>query len=196
MKMDELANDLKSGEISLSEWQASMRDVVLAELTAAMILARNGRENITQSDWGYVGAQAKKQYQFIDGFAAEIAADPAAWLTGNRLNARVALYNQIGYVALEDDLKREKLKGGYTEERRVLTGGAEHCHDTEARGANKKHKAREARPGCVELSKLEWQPIGTLPPIGDASCWSNCRCIFQYRKPDPTNPGGWIYGDK
>jgi hypothetical protein len=182
--MSALADQLKSGAIGLAEWQAGMRDMILSELTNAMILAKNGRDNITPADWGFVGSQAKKQYQYLDNFAADIAANPTAWLTGNRLNARVSLYNQLGYSALEEDLAREKTKAGFTEERSVLDPGAEHCHET------------SGRPGCVELSALGWQPIGKIPLPGNRACWTYCRCHMEYRKPDPANPDGWIYGDK
>lgn len=193
MRMSALADQLKSGAISLAEWQSGMKDAVLSELTAAMELAKGGRDFVTQADWGYVGSQAKKQYHYIDGFAAEIAANPEVWLTGDRLNSRVALYNQVGWGVLEEDLNREQKKAGYTEERRVLGAvKTEHCHGVDARPANKKHKAREARPGCVEMADLGWTQIGALPLIGDAACWSNCRCKFEYRKPDPARPGEWI----
>jgi hypothetical protein len=178
-----LSNDLKSGAISIPEWEAGMRDAILFELTAAMVLAKGGRDFVTQSDWGYVGSQAKKQYDYLGKFADEIAANPATWLTGNRLNARADLYGQVGYTALEDDLQREKLKSGYTEEINVLDPGAEHCSDT------------KGRMGCEEVTAKGWQPIGTLPLIGDRACWQNCRCLMKYRKPDPENPGKWIYGD-
>jgi hypothetical protein len=180
--VNDLAEQLKSGAISLPEWQAGMKDFIRNELINSMVLAKGGREFVTQSDYGFVGSQVKKQYQYLDKFAADIRANPAAWLTGRRLNARASLYNQLGYAALEEDIQREKVKSGWTEERRVLGFVRfEHCEDT------------GDRPGCVELAAKEWQKIGTLPKIGEAACYTNCRCEFQYRKPDPENAGEWIY---
>jgi len=178
-----LCEQLKSGSISLPEFQAGMRDFIRLELGAAMELAKGGREFVTQADWGFVGAQAKKQYAYLDNFVAEIAANPTGWLSGNRLNSRANLYAQLGYAALEDDLQREKTKAGFTEERNVLDPGAEHCKDT------------SGRPGCEEITAKGWVPIGTLPKIGERACYTNDRCELQYRKPDPENPGEWIYGN-
>jgi hypothetical protein len=178
-----LCDQLKANTISLAEWQAEMRDVILNELTQAMILAKGGRDFVTQSDWGYMGSQAKTQYTYLDKFVAEISANPTGWLSGNRLNARANLYSQLGYAALEDDLQREKTKAGFTEERNVLDPGAEHCHET------------SGRPGCEEITAKGWVPIGTLPKIGERACYTNDRCELQYRKLDPENPGEWIYGD-
>jgi len=181
--MSALSDQLKSGAIGLSEWQSGMKDLILDELTNAMILAKNGRDNITQADWGFVGSQAKKQYQYLDKFAAEIAANPTAWLTGNRLQARVSLYQQLGYAALEEDVQREKVKAGFTEEINVLDPGAEHC------------TTHGDRPGCKEITDKGWQPIGTLPKVGERACYTNDRCSIRYRKPDPENPAKWIYGE-
>jgi hypothetical protein len=180
--LEQLAEALKAGTITLSEWTAAMRDNIRAESIVAMELAKGGRDNVTPSDWGYVGSQTKKYYDLLDQFAADIQSDPAKWLNGRNLNARMALYGQIGYSALEDDLGREKLKGGFTEEMSVLdkTPGVVHCSDGE--------------PNCVDESNKGWQPIGTLAKIGERQCRSHDRCSMRYRKPDGN--GGWIYGDQ
>lgn len=67
--------------------------------------------------------------------------------------ARGTYYNELG-----------KLLGGtgITQERRVL-GVAEHCVD------------------CVEYAGRGWQPLGSLPVLGDSRCLVNCRCTFEYR---------------
>jgi hypothetical protein len=180
MNTDALCNLFKNGDISIQQWQAGMREIAKVEIREAMILVKGGTEFVTPADWGYVGSQVKKQYEYLDKFTADIYANPLKWSTG-QLNARAKLYGQVGYGALEDDIKREKEKSGFTEERRVLGPvKTEHCHDT------------DNRPGCVELAAKGWQPIGSLPKIGEASCWQNCRCKFEYRKPDPARPGKWI----
>jgi hypothetical protein len=174
MNLETLAEQLKSGAITINEWQAAMRDVVKSELILAMDLAKDGRSNVTPSDWGFVGSQTKALYEKLDGFAADIAADPAKWLNGRALNARMALYGQVGYSALEEDIGREKEKGGFMEERSVLDPAiTNHCD------------------GCKEEAGKGWRPIRSLIPIGERDCVSNCRCTMEYRKPD--GAGGWIY---
>ena len=180
MNLNALAEQLKNGDISLAEWETRMRDFIRAESNTAMILTKGGREFITQADWGYVGSTVKKQYQFLTGFKNDILSNPLKWSTG-RLNNRVRQYGQIGYSQLEDFKAREQKKAGFTEERRVLGPvKTEHC------------ESRGDRPGCIELASKGWQPIGTLPSIGAAACYQNCKCKFEYRKPDPENAGGWI----
>lgn len=181
MNLNLLAEQFKNGDISLAEWEFRMRDFIRTETNTAMALAKGGREFITPSDWGYAGSAVKKQYEFLTGFRNDILADPLKWSTG-RLNNRMNQYAQLGYSQLEDFKKREQAKAGFTEERRVIQAGAEHCNEN------------KGRPGCVELAAKGWQPIGSLPEIGAAACYQNCRCEFQYRKPDPAKPGQWIIG--
>lgn len=172
-----LAEQLISGLITIPQWESEMRDFIRNEYVEAMILQRGGREFVTQADWGYVGSLIKKQYAFLDAFAADIVRDPDYWLTG-RLLRRMKLYGQSGYSALEDYRNRDMKKAGWTHERRIL-GDADHC------------SGEGETPGCIELAGAGWRPIGTLPKIGEALCVTNCRCHFQYRKPKAG--GGWIY---
>lgn len=185
MTLEELAEALKAGTITLSEWTQQMRDAIREEAIVAMVLAKGGRDFITPSDWGYVGSQTKLYYEKLDGFAKDIQGDPATWLNGRRLNARMNQYGQIGYSALEDDLKREKLKaagaaGVVIEGRRVLEEDVEHCE------------------GCLEHgvpagSDGGWGPLEDVPDIGTFECGQNDRCTIETRTSD--GAGGWIYGD-
>lgn len=162
MNLKELADALKEGRINLAEWQAAMRDYLRVQYTAAMELAKGGREFITQSDWGYMGSALKKQYAYLDNFKNDIMNNPDQWLNG-RLDARMGLYRESSYSAYEDFNRREYINNGYDEEIRLL-GQADHC------------------PGCLEQAAKGWQPIGTLDPIGAEECVTNCRCEFDYRR--------------
>lgn len=172
MSLSSLADDLQSGAISLVEWEAQMRDYVLSEYTIALELTKGGREKITQSDWGYLGSLVKKQYQYLDGFAGEIAANPEQWLQGKRLLARMDLYRDSAYAALEDMRGREAVNQDFDEESNEL-GIADHCE------------------GCLEEKSRGWVPIGSLVPIGDRLCRVRCKCTIVYRK---LVDGEYIYG--
>lgn len=161
MNLQDLAQRLIDGNIGLPEWQAEMRGMIRTIHRQATITALGGAENVAQSMWGYEGSLVKKQYQFLDNFAADIAKNPEAWLNG-RLLQRMRLYAQAEWGTFEAVLKRRAQMDGATEERRVL-GIADHC------------------PDCLEYAKRGWQPIGTLPPIGDSVCVTNCHCVFEYR---------------
>lgn len=162
MNLAELATALKEGRISIGEWESAMRDYLRSQFTAAMELSKGGRNFITQSDWGYMGSALKKQYAFLGGFAKDIANNPTAWLNG-RLDARMGLYKESAYAALEDFRRREAEAQGYDEEMRLLGATDKHCDD------------------CLAVEG-RWEPIGTLPAIGDSVCITNCKCEFKYRR--------------
>lgn len=168
MNLEELAQALVDGTISLAEWQASMRGMIRLIHRQATIAALGGVENVTQSMWGYEGSLVKKQYQYHDGFVDDIIENPAKWLSIGLLLQRMRQYMQAEWSTFESVLGRQAMQDGNTEERRVL-GVADHC------------TTQGGLEGCVELSQKGWQPIGALPAIGGAPCRMNCHCTKEYR---------------
>ena len=118
--LDSLAAELIASQgDTLLVWEQSMRDMLRDEYRIALELAKGGAQNITQSDWGYMGAILKEQYAALDNFAMDIAIHPEQWLNG-RLGARMKLYEQSAYGALEQFQRRVAEQSGFVEERRVL----------------------------------------------------------------------------
>jgi len=75
---------------------------------------------------------------------------------------RIRLYGNAAWSALLEFSRRLAMIQGFTREMNVL-GVAEHCQ------------------GCIDETAKGWVPIGSLVPIGQRTCLSNCRCryIFQ-----------------
>jgi hypothetical protein len=165
MDLDALAEQLKSGAITIEEWKAQMVIYLREQYRTAMLLVK-GEKSVTFADWGYEGSMLKKQYAYLRNFANEIKENPQAWNNG-RLNQRMALYKESAYTALEELNRREHKLEGFDEERRVL-GDADHCN------------------GCIAQAAMDWQPTGTLDQIGDEECITNCKCSFEYRKSGET----------
>lgn len=155
-----LSKRLQAGEISLADWQLGMRDRIKAIHNAQAAIAKGGWAQMSQADWGAVGQMTKRQYAFLQKFAVDIEQGKQV-LNGNFLR-RAGMYADAGRGTGQDMRRREAANNGYTEEQRVLNP-ADHCSD------------------CVEYAGLGWQPIGTLPRIGDSVCRTNCRCEFEYR---------------
>lgn len=96
----------------------------------------------------------------------------------------VARAEQYGNAAWQGGQKvlrrRKKMSGGARWEWRILGHPkTEHCDD------------------CPPLAALGWQPIGTLPDIGDTECGGRCYCHFEYsdsvetptvKAPEPRKP--------
>jgi hypothetical protein len=147
------------GKITLSEWQTGMAREIKDGHIVEACLGRGGRAQMTQADWGRVGARLREQYKYLNRFANEIRAGN---LSASQILARAKMYAESARTSYFDGLTSAKAMAGFDEEMRVLTP-AEHC------------------VGCIENAGF-WSPIGSLPPIGSQQCLTNCRCFKQFRK--------------
>jgi hypothetical protein len=165
MDLQELADALRAGTISIGEWEAGMRDYLREQYRVAVELGTGGNRSITQSDWGYEGSLLKKQYQFLNKFAQDIKDNPQKYITGNGLKYRMDLYKESAYTALANFQEREAKLQGFNEESNEL-GDAEHCG------------------GCLEQPRYpsEWVAIGEIIPVGSRDCIIRCKCTIRYRR--------------
>jgi hypothetical protein len=86
--VQEHAARLSQGDITLQQWERQLRAHLKNLHGAQYELGRGGRRAMTQSDWGRLGAEMRKQYGYLDGFAAEIA-------TGGLSPAEIASRSQL-----------------------------------------------------------------------------------------------------
>jgi hypothetical protein len=157
-----LSQQLQNSEIGLQEWYNGMRSRMKVIHGIEAAIAKGGWAQMTQSDWGAVGAITKQQYRFLNNFAAQI--EDGLPLDG-RFLLRTGMYADAARATGEDMKRREADRNGFDEEARVLAP-ADHCVD------------------CVRWSvdNLGWQPIGTIPRIGESICRTNCHCRFIFRR--------------
>jgi hypothetical protein len=128
---------------------------------AAHALAQGGWAQMTPAAMGRAGADIKAQYAYLARFGREIA-DGVQRLDGS-LRSRAALYVQAMRGSYHHARERVMTARGFDEERRVLHA-TESCVD------------------CIGYAAQQWQPIGSLPGIGqDSRCHVNCRCSMEYR---------------
>lgn len=158
--MTAISQQLQAGNITLAEWQTQMARELKVMHTAAAASANGGWAQMNQSDWGATGQMIRRQYEYLQGFANDIASGKQP-LNG-RFLVRAQMYADAPRSTFEQMRRRyEANRNGQTVEKRVL-GYAEHCGD------------------CVEYAGRGWQPIGTLPPIGASVCRVKCKCKFVY----------------
>jgi hypothetical protein len=159
VKVRDIAQRLIDGSINLAEWQIQTSSLLKTLHVAMGIAANGGFENTSNADLGFIGSLIKKQYEFLRNFAKQIKNGTQA-LDGTLL-ARAELYVQAGRGTYESVVARAARNGGSTQEKSIL-GAADHCGD------------------CVGEAAKGWSPIGTLIPIGQRQCLSNCRCSMSY----------------
>lgn len=155
----QVSDELRTGRITLAQWQEHMRDVIKLTTSAAEAAARGGWQQLTSADAGRIGAQVRTQYRYLEAFTQELRDGLA---TDGRFLNRAAMYAKSARPFFHDE-QRELLESlDYTEERNVLHP-AEHCDE------------------CLDQSAAGWVPIGTLIPIGERTCLGNDRCSMRYR---------------
>ena len=103
-----LAGRLRAGELSLANWQREMKWMV-KDLQVTSAVAANGGNwgAMTPAEWGYVGADCKKQYRFLARFAQDIAerAEKGLELT-TAVDTRAKLYGGAGNKTFHSALSR------------------------------------------------------------------------------------------
>lgn len=160
-RMEALTAQLAAGKITLAAWQlAQANHIKLVHMTTTAA-ARGGWSRMSPADWRYANSLMKDQLKFLKGFAKDIRSGKQK-LDGSALR-RARMYAEAARSSFEQMRRRnEMLNNGKTEERGKL-GSADHCSS------------------CLERAAMGWQPIGTLPPIGQSLCLTKCHCTFEFR---------------
>lgn len=174
-----LSAGLQSRETTLPEWQRAMLDQVKQTQVAASLASNGGDQNTSDADRKKIAALLLLLLLLLQGFAEDVAAGRQP--TNGQLLVRSDLYASAARDTFEE-VRRYGMAVYYgaVQERRQL-GVAEHC------------RTDRNLEGCVELHDLGWQPINTLPRLGQTPCRTNCRCHFQYRYQD--EQGNWVMVD-
>ncbi len=162
IRLQNVAQLLVEGKINLPEWQIQTT-ALLKNLHVAMGLAACGGVNaISASDMGYIASQIKEQYKYLRDFAKQIKNETQK--LDKSLVARAGSYAQAARATYENTLQRRAKAAGLSQEKSVLDSAAEHCSP------------------CVDEAGKGWVAVGSLIPIGQRSCRSQCRCHMTYRK--------------
>jgi hypothetical protein len=152
---------LQQGGMSMTQWQKQMRQLVKDNHLIAYAAERGGWQNMTQSDYGRVGAIVKYHYGRLDDWAQQLHYGVAP--RDGRMLARADLYEEAAYSTYAAMDHRSAALAGLTEEFSDLEQSAQNCQ------------------GCIEANAMGWQPFGTIPPIGQRDCGARCRCTWRFR---------------
>ena len=154
-----LTEQLRNRDITLGQWERLMRDEIKHIHVYSATLAKGGRMQLSQADYGRIGRQLREQYGFLREFADQVASGQQA--VDGRLLSRARLYAQSGRVTFHLVERAEMEMRGFDLEENILAA-AEHC------------------AGCLTETARGRVPIGSLVPIGSRDCKSNDRCRVRY----------------
>lgn len=157
-----LTNMLSRGDITLVQWQESVREALKLAHVQATIIGNGGRDAMEASDWGKVGQRLRAEYRYLEGFARDLLdgrVSPAM------ASARISLYAQSVRSSYWQGTELRQQRQGYSLMRRILDSQAKHCED------------------CLRFAARGAVPIGSLPMPGQrCACGSNCKCRVQYMR--------------
>jgi len=163
-----LAAQLSNREITIAEWQKAMHKVVANTINANIAAEKGGwaqmdakaRGTAAQLIKQQLGGLKKWESRGLRGFAEDLESGKQK-MDGSFIN-RALMYVNSGRVSYESVRRDDMKERGMTEEKNIR-------HVT------------DSCKGCLEATTAGWQPIGTLPMIGDRDCVMNDKCSFDYR---------------
>lgn len=164
----DLAGKLANREITVAEWQKGMHRVIADTINANVAASKGGWAQMDAKARGEAAQQIKQQLGGIKkwnsrglrGFAADIESGVQK-LDGSFIN-RAMMYVNSGRKGYEITKRKDMIAFGMTEERNI-------------------RHATDSCVGCLAATAAGWQPIGTLPMIGDRDCLTNDKCTFEHR---------------
>jgi len=159
---DRVSRQFLNRKINLQEWTLEMRRQIKDAYVNQYMLARGGRHNMTQADWGRVGGMIRGQYRYLNDFARDIDAQK---LSEAQVRARARMYINGSTRAFEraksDSLGLPDL-GQYPGDGQTICRTNCQCHleyeetETEWRVTWVLGEAEHC-PDCVTLSE-QWAP--------------------------------------
>jgi len=159
--LEELTARYVAGSVSFEEWAIAMREGVKATHSAMAQLAFGGKEMMGARQRGLLGSIIKKQYTYLANFALKVESGQVA--RDDAMAARARMYGEAGWSTYTESTGQREKHAGAGEERSFLEPDADHCEE------------------CFDEASKDWQPIGSLIPIGQRTCLSRCQCEFEYR---------------
>ena len=82
-RIDKLGQDLRrftemmiDGNITIDQWQRSVREAIKAAHIQTTILGHGGRESMGSAEYGRIGQKLRAEYRYLQNFASDILAGP------------------------------------------------------------------------------------------------------------------------
>jgi len=164
-----ITNMLNSGNITLDQWEGSIREAIKGAHIQAAIVGHGGKGNMGSGEYGRIGQRLRSEYAYLQRFALD--------LLGQRVSpamalARIGLYARSVRSTYWEGTAIRQQDQGYSLIKRVLDAQAQHCQS------------------CVDYAARGIVPIGTVPMPGiRCECRSRCRCsVLFLRQQAPVVP--------
>jgi hypothetical protein len=166
-RIDKLESSLKrftrmlsNGNITLDQWEASVREAIKGAHIQAAIVGYGGKDNMGSGEFGRIGQRLRSEYAYLQGFALDLLEQR---VSAPMATARIGLYAQSVRGSYWQGTELRKQQQGYGLMRRILDPQAQHCQD------------------CIDHAARGIAPIGSLPMPGQrCACRARCKCRVEY----------------
>jgi len=175
-RIDKLESSLKrftrmlgDGNITLDQWEASVREAIKGAHIQAAIVGYGGKDQMGASEYGRIGQRLRSEYAYLQGFALDLLEQRISFPMAL---ARIGLYAQSVRGSYWQGTELRKQEQGFSLMRRILDPQAQHCED------------------CLGFAAQGIVPIGSVPLPGQrCACRARCRCRVEYFRQQFPNVG-------
>lgn len=168
-----LGRTLVDNPLATASFRTSMRELVKTNFLQSLMLAKGGRAQLTQADFGRLGAALKFQYKRLDQFAAQLAAGDSRWRPGTlSFIRRIKAYANAARLFFESTQMKERGRLGWLVQN--VMSAAEHCQ---------RSKRRPDITTCPEETAKGKVPVDEMSPPGTRACGAFCLCKLKYSRP-------------
>ena len=175
-RIDKLESSLKrftrmlgDGNITLDQWEASVREAIKGAHIQAAIVGYGGKDQMGASEYGRIGQRLRSEYAYLQGFALDLLEQRISFPMAL---ARIGLYAQSVRGSYWQGTELRKQEQGFSLMRRILDPQAQHCDD------------------CLGFAARGIVPIGLVPLPGQrCACRARCRCRVEYFRQQFPNVG-------
>jgi hypothetical protein len=175
-RIDKLESSLKrftrmlgDGNITLDQWEASVREAIKGAHIQAAIVGYGGKDQMGASEYGRIGQRLRSEYAYLQGFALDLLEQRISFPMAL---ARIGLYAQSVRGSYWQGTELRKQEQGFSLMRRILDPQAQHCDD------------------CLGFAAQGIVPIGSVPLPGQrCACRARCRCRVEYFRQQFPNVG-------
>lgn len=167
-RLQALATAFYEGQLAPAVWLVAARDQLRRLHIQQAALAKGGFAQLTQGDYGRIGAVLRTEYAKLVGTMGDVQNGAATLPQAlNRMRAQAGAARSEYFRTQRDVLAAVDESGMVRIVRRILDPTAMHCGD------------------CIEYYERGWVLVRELVPPGEGcQCLGNCRCrVIWHRVP-------------
>ena len=158
-----VAKAFYAGELSLTDFELGMADLLRSAHIIAASVGRGGRDLMTLSDWGKVGAKIAWQNRYLEKFARKIE---RGTLSEASIANRARSYSSSIFVSFSDTYQKAQTEFVEDGKNPIL--------------ARLVQNSKEGCEECTADADEGWVSVDDMKEIGTRLCGDFCLCDIEF----------------